>query len=163
MKGRVAFWFRIRRQGDQIVCEALFKLFGQQCNFCNQRDSSSEVIVWWILFIRNFSLIFKLLLFFVVPDPALVSRPDWECYWLPCKPSRHVILRKRKKLAGWLHPQWLSPSQPTEKKLINGSSRFYSMPSMQRRVVCCFRFLCLIIELYIIFLPSNFYCKIFTK
>ena len=63
MKGRVAFWFRIRRQGDQIVCEALFKLFGQQCNFCNQRDSSSKVIVWWILFIGNFSLIFLLPLF----------------------------------------------------------------------------------------------------
>ena len=62
MKGRVVFWFRIRRQGDQIVCEALFKLFGQQCNFCNQRDLSSEVI-WWILFIRNFSLIFLLPLF----------------------------------------------------------------------------------------------------
>ena len=64
MKGRVAFWFRIRRQGDQIVCEALFKLFGQQCNFCNQRDSSSEVIVWWILFIGNFSLILFYCLYF---------------------------------------------------------------------------------------------------
>ena len=152
MKGRVAFWFRIRRQGDQIVCEALFKLFGQQCNFCNQRDSSSEVIVWWILFIRNFSLIFKLLLFFVVPDPALVSRPDWECYWFPCKPSRHVILRKRKKLARSLHSQWKCSSQPTETKLITGSSRFYSMPSLQRRMVCRFRFLCLIALFMFIFI-----------
>ncbi|EFX86492.1 hypothetical protein DAPPUDRAFT_97469 [Daphnia pulex] len=42
MKGRVSFWFRIRRQGDQVLCEALFKLFGQKCNICNQPDSFNE-------------------------------------------------------------------------------------------------------------------------
>ena len=142
MKGRVAFWFRIRRQGDQIVCEALFKLFGQQCNFCNQRDSSSEVIVWWILFIR--SLIFQLLLwFFTVPDSNLVSGPDRECNWIPCKPSRHFLLRN--KLAELLYPQWSCSSQPTGTELITASSRFHSLPSLQRGLVYCFRFLCLII------------------
>lgn len=49
MKGQVAFWFRIRRQGDQVLCEALFKLFGQKCSICNQPDSFNEVII-------NFSL-----------------------------------------------------------------------------------------------------------
>ena len=54
MKGRVAFWFRIRRQGDHILCEALFKLFGQQCNFCNHLYSSSEVIIkYFYLFVES--------------------------------------------------------------------------------------------------------------
>ena len=56
MKGRVAFWFRVRRQGDQILCEALFKLFGQQCNFCNQ-PHSYEVVDCCHLFNANRFLI----------------------------------------------------------------------------------------------------------
>ncbi|KAI9553922.1 hypothetical protein GHT06_019192 [Daphnia sinensis] len=43
MKGRVVFWFRVRRQGEQIVSEALFKLFGQQCGFCSDSDSIDEL------------------------------------------------------------------------------------------------------------------------
>ncbi|KAK4007965.1 hypothetical protein OUZ56_013124 [Daphnia magna] len=42
MKGRVVFWFRVRRQGEHIVSEALFKLFGQQCSFCSNSDSIYE-------------------------------------------------------------------------------------------------------------------------
>lgn len=42
MKGKVIFWFRIRRQGDQIISEVLFKLFGQQCIFCT--DSSADEV-----------------------------------------------------------------------------------------------------------------------
>ena len=42
---------------------------------------------------------------FAVPDSALVSGPDRECCWFLCKPSHHVILRKRKKLARSLHSQ----------------------------------------------------------
>ena len=34
MKGRVVFWYRLRRQGDQLIAEVLFKLYGQQCNTC---------------------------------------------------------------------------------------------------------------------------------
>jgi len=34
MKGRVMFWYRIRRQDDRILCESLFQLFGQQCSRC---------------------------------------------------------------------------------------------------------------------------------
>ena len=38
MKGRVVFWYRMRRQGDEIVAETLFKLYGQQCNRCNNQQ-----------------------------------------------------------------------------------------------------------------------------
>ena len=34
MKGRVFFWYRLWRQGDQILAEVLFKIYGQQCNQC---------------------------------------------------------------------------------------------------------------------------------
>lgn len=34
VKGRALFWYRLRRQGDAILPEILFKLYGQQCNQC---------------------------------------------------------------------------------------------------------------------------------
>ena len=43
-------------------------------------------------------------------------------------------------------------SQPTETKLTTGSSRFYSMPSLQRRMVCRLRCLCLIALFMFIFI-----------
>jgi NADPH-dependent 7-cyano-7-deazaguanine reductase QueF len=39
----------IRRQGDQVLCEALFKLFGQKCSICNQPDSFDEEIISFLL------------------------------------------------------------------------------------------------------------------
>ena len=45
MKGRVAFWFRVRHEGDQVFHEVIFKLFGQQCKVCNDSESSDEVIM----------------------------------------------------------------------------------------------------------------------
>ena len=47
MKGRVAFWFRIRQRGDHMIfCEALFKLFGQQCNFLPMFDYFAYLIIF---------------------------------------------------------------------------------------------------------------------
>lgn len=37
MKGRVSFWFRIRREQEEIKPEAVFKYFGQKCNRCQSR------------------------------------------------------------------------------------------------------------------------------
>ena len=34
MKGRVVFWYRMRRHNNVIISEAHFKLYGQQCNRC---------------------------------------------------------------------------------------------------------------------------------
>jgi hypothetical protein len=42
-KGRVVFWYRIRRQGKEIICQVLFKLYGQQCNRCVPQTVSQEV------------------------------------------------------------------------------------------------------------------------
>lgn len=44
MKGQVMFWFRVRYEDDQVLHEATFKLFGQQCKVCNDSESSYEVI-----------------------------------------------------------------------------------------------------------------------
>ena len=38
MKGRIAFWYRMRRQGENIVPEVLFMNYGQQCNRCQLKD-----------------------------------------------------------------------------------------------------------------------------
>ena len=51
MKGRVVFWYRMRRQGDQILCEVLFKLFGQQCIFCTENSLVTSDEVRFNLFI----------------------------------------------------------------------------------------------------------------
>ncbi len=37
-KGRVVFWYRMRRQGEEIICQVLFKIYGQQCNKCIHRQ-----------------------------------------------------------------------------------------------------------------------------
>lgn len=34
MKGRVVFWYRMRRHDDLIISETQFKLYGQQCKRC---------------------------------------------------------------------------------------------------------------------------------
>lgn len=36
MKGRVVFWYRMRRHDNVIFSEARFKLYGQQCNRCHK-------------------------------------------------------------------------------------------------------------------------------
>jgi len=71
-KGRVVFWYRIRRQGDEIICQVLFKLYGQQCCKCMQQTLAQQVqanvnvinvlatffnvfIFFFSLFSRNFS------------------------------------------------------------------------------------------------------------
>lgn len=57
MKGRVAFWFRIRRQGEEIFSEVLFKLFGQKCSSCNPSLSVDEVTLLFCNFNESHSLI----------------------------------------------------------------------------------------------------------
>jgi hypothetical protein len=51
-KGLVAFWFRMRRQGEETVSEVLFKPYGQQCSRCSQQTLCEEVIsrsIWILL------------------------------------------------------------------------------------------------------------------
>ena len=44
LKGRVVFWYRIRRQGNQIISEVLFKLYGQQCKKCQHNSSTFKEV-----------------------------------------------------------------------------------------------------------------------
>ena len=73
MKGRVVFWYRMRRQGEQIVAETQFKLYGQQCHRC---DNYTKVIKYHFSFFEMECNIFCK--FFLVFDATLVSRGNRE-------------------------------------------------------------------------------------
>jgi len=53
MKGRVSFWFRIRREQEEIKPEAVFKYFGQKCNRCQSRPQVFVSPLWYHEEIEN--------------------------------------------------------------------------------------------------------------
>ncbi|EFX74090.1 hypothetical protein DAPPUDRAFT_252145 [Daphnia pulex] len=53
MKGRVVFWYRMRRHENVIISEAHFKLYGQQCNRCYKNRQGFLTPLWYHEEIEN--------------------------------------------------------------------------------------------------------------
>ncbi|XP_032793936.2 uncharacterized protein LOC116930648 [Daphnia magna] len=53
MKGRVVFWYRMRRHDNVIFSEARFKLYGQQCNRCHKNRQDFLTPLWYHEEIEN--------------------------------------------------------------------------------------------------------------
>ena len=55
MKGRAVFWYRLRRQGEEIIAEVHFKLYGQRCDRCCRHTSDDAFLtpLWYYEEIEN--------------------------------------------------------------------------------------------------------------
>ena len=137
-KGRVVFWnfwYRMRRQGEEIICQVLFKLYGQQCNKCMQLILSQQVTNYlWLLYIFDdcrpmFN--FLNLISVGISYAALVSRRDRECHPLSvCRCVRDLLQQQ----AVW--PKAFIPSRSSRwevKEEQESETRSDSLSSLSRR------------------------------
>ena len=135
---RVSFWFRIRRQGEQIFCEVLFKLFGQKCNFCNPSESVNEVIPLFFLISSLSSLTNDVFYFLVwIPATTVVSSWNWECHHVPFQPSHRSLLWRKKNRRTTSKYSFLQ-DQHGQQQPFTGSSRFHSLSSLSIRIMYLF-------------------------